>query len=63
MLIAKLDPLLRGEIENRMYASEVVDFLGITTEDIIDLLEDRIIENAKEFKDLFGLEDDQQEQE
>ena len=56
MLIDKLPDEIKDALACRLEASELVDFLQITTEEIIDLLEDRILENLNEIKELADLE-------
>lgn len=56
MLVDKLPDELKEALACRLEASELVDFLQITTEEIIELLEDRILDNIEEIKELADLE-------
>jgi hypothetical protein len=56
MLIERLPDDIREALACRLEASELVDFLQVTTDEIIELLEDRILANLQEVKELADLE-------
>jgi hypothetical protein len=56
MLIERLPDDIREALACRLEASELVDFLQVTTDEIIELLEDRILANLNEVKELADLE-------
>lgn len=58
MLIEKLDPMLRAVIEDRLEGWEVVEFLQIPVEDVVEAFEDLILKNLDDIKDLVGLRND-----
>lgn len=54
----ELDLLVREAIIDRLEAWELVEFLDISTERIVELLTEEILENLNDVKELVGLEID-----
>ena len=55
MLIEMLHKEIRMAIEDRLEGWELVDFLQISAEDIVEAFEDKILENLDDVKELIGL--------
>lgn len=53
-----LDPVIRAALIDRYEAWELVEFLNISTERIVDLIEDDILENLEDLKEELGMETD-----
>lgn len=51
----KLDPLVRQSIINRLEPWDLVDFLQIPIDDIVDNFENEILDNLDDILDLIGL--------
>ena len=49
-------------IEDRLEASELVDFIGLTTRDILHEFREEVIENIEEIKELLNLKEDNEEE-
>ena len=54
-----LDKELKKALADRLEGWEVVEYLKIDTDYIIELLEQEIIDNLEEIKELAGLVDDE----
>lgn len=57
----KLDPLVRETIISRLEAWELVGFLQLPIEQIIDTFEDDIVDNLEDILDLIGFTEDDNE--
>lgn len=51
-----LDPLVRDAIIDRLEGWELVEFLNISTERIVELLTEEILDNLNDVKELVGME-------
>ena len=53
--MSKLDPLTRDAISDTMMGWELVEYLQIPIDTIIDLLEDEILENIDDVEEYVGI--------
>lgn len=51
-----LDPIVRDAIIDRLEGWELVEFLNISTERIVELLTEEILDNLNDVKELVGME-------
>lgn len=49
-----LDPSFKSAISDRLNGWELVEFLDIPIEDIVELFEEEILDNIEEIKELIG---------
>jgi len=56
-----LDPLVRLAIIDKYEAWELVEFLNISIERIVDLIEEEIVENLPDIKEDLGMENDNED--
>jgi len=54
-MIEQLDPDLRKALEDRFEGWELVDFLSIPIEDVIDMFEEEILASLEDVKEFAGL--------
>jgi hypothetical protein len=55
MLMSKIDPLTKDAIIDTMLGWELVEFLQIPVEDIVEMFEDEILENIEDVMDLANI--------
>ena len=55
MLIPVLDKNIKKAIEDYLTATELVDFLQIDIEEVVDVFEDKILDNLDDVLELIGL--------
>jgi hypothetical protein len=55
-LVAKLDSELKKALIDRLEGWEIVDFLQIKTEDIVEIFEDEILDHLDEILEFAGLQ-------
>lgn len=58
MLRDTIDPLVREAIENRLDPSELIELLDITTEDLVDIFYEDILDKLAEIKEQLGFDMD-----
>ena len=54
MLMQKLTNLQKQQIIDTLEASELVDYLSISTSDVVETFEDLILDNLEELEDIIG---------